>query len=593
MKKLDKLLECKIAKIVIIAIIIFVEYFLLQYSCIPSVSRFFRQRIWILFNVLVLLMLNIFLCCIIRSWKVTVTVSVVVSFLFSLVNHFVVQYHESPILYSEFANLKTALNVASGYTYGVDAAVVRLLLAFIVSLFLLFLVWKMKEKFTLTKWVTHLGILVGCIAFVSILLYGNHPIKERYTTFWTWVEPVEKYGYIAYFMENIDCTIHRFKTPEGYSDGKIKDIVGDSTSDIVKEERQYPNVIFILNETFFDLNVYTDIETSEDPFKSFYGIEDAVYGYAVVPTVAHGTNNSEYELLTSNSMYLLFNEAPFNYLDMSTTKGNVPQYFNSLGYQTWAMHCCPASNYSRNTGYKELGFQQLILGEENFENQSYNGNRRWLDADNYKDMIRVLEENSDKPSFVYLLTYQNHGGYEQNESYFDTIQVDSEHGEYTEHIEEFLSSVSISSQAIKELTDYFKNVDQPTIICMVGDHAPSFTKDLEQKAGMTTQEQEIAKRSVPYMIWANYKLDTAKVDFYEYVNLTDLSAVVLAMADFPLTVYQKEILELREEIPVRTANGILMSKEGIIEEFSENSMYYEMVNEYYFLEFCNLTGKNY
>ncbi len=580
-------------KIVLIGTIVMLEYFCLQFSCIPSTSRFIQQGSWLLFDFFVLLLANVFLCIILNNWKLVLGMSTVCTVVYSIINHYVVIYHESPIVYSELANFKTALNVASGYDFAVDAVVLRIMVVFAFQMFLLYFFFKQKQQKSIKRWLARVVFFsFGCI-MVAVLLFGNNPIKERYTTFWTWEEPVQKYGYVAYAIENIDCSMNQIKIPEGYSQEYLNAIAIKKSDQATLSKASKPNVIFILNETFFDLNVYTEVKTNVDPFKEFYCIEDATFGYAVVPTVAHGTNNSEYELLTSNSMYLLHNEAPFNYLDMSKTKGNIAQYFNSLGYNTYAMHCCPASNYSRNTGYSELGFQNLILGEENFNHVNYNGNRKWLDADNYKDVIDTLSQNKEKPAFIYLLTYQNHGGYTQNEKHHDSVDIQTTHGNLNEEMEEYLSSVSLSSKAIAELVEYFRDIEEPTIICMVGDHAPSFLKDLEPKPEMTLLEQEIAKRTVPYMIWANYDLKSTDVGDIDYVNLTDLSSVVLAKGGFPLTAYQKSILNLRNYVPVRTGNGVLMCSNGTIDNYAESSQYYELINQYLYLEYSNLTGKEY
>ena len=128
---------------------------------------------------------------------------------------------------------------------------------------------------------------------------------------------------------------------------------------------------------------------------------------------------------------------------------------------------------------------------------------------------------------------------------------------------------------------------------MVGDHAPSFLKDIQPKDGLTELQQEISKRSVPYMIWANFELNESTIEYYDYVNLTDLSSVVLKICNLPNTVYQKEILSLREKVPVKTANGLLMLGDGNIEELTVDSEYYDLINDYYCLEYSNITGENY
>jgi len=66
-----------------------------------------------------------------------------------------------------------------------------------------------------------------------------------------------------------------------------------------------PDIFLILNETFYDILLVSEIQTDKEYMGNFYDKNNAIYGHAVVPNFGRGTNKSEYELLTSNSNYLL------------------------------------------------------------------------------------------------------------------------------------------------------------------------------------------------------------------------------------------------------------------------------------------------
>ena len=59
-------------------------------------------------------------------------------------------------------------------------------------------------------------------------------------------------------------------------------------------------------------------------------------------------------------------------------------------------------------------------------------------------MLSKYEDNQDGPRFMYLLTYQNHGGYEQNDNEYDTVYIQKELGDLTDDVNEYLSSVEKS-----------------------------------------------------------------------------------------------------------------------------------------------------
>ena len=302
----------------------------------------------------------------------------------------------------------------------------------------------------------------------------------------------------------------------------------------------------------------------------FYGIENAVYGHSVVSSIGGGTNNSEFELLTGNSMALLRNYAPFNYCDFDKNKDNYVSYLKKLGYSSAAFHCSTPSNYKRDKVYPQLGFDKIAMGRENFNHHEFKyGNRSVTDADNYHDMIDWYNQMGEGPRFMYLLTYQNHGSYQTNEEEDDVVHVSRDFGKLTSEVNEFMSTIYYSAKAFRELTEYYADVDRPVIICMVGDHAPSFIGKIKND-DLTEEEASILSKAVPYVIWSNYKIDTACIAYKDYATEYELTAMLLKMAGMPMTPYQKQILDLHEEVPVVTSDGMCMDREGRIVSSTES-----------------------
>lgn len=102
--------------------------------------------------------------------------------------------------------------------------------------------------------------------------------------------------------------------PEGYSLEKVENINIEENEQ--QRVNQTPDVILILNETFYDLKMITDIETDHEYMSGIKSLDNSVHGYAVVPLPGGGTNCSEYEFLTSNSLQLMPGVTPFNVLDL-------------------------------------------------------------------------------------------------------------------------------------------------------------------------------------------------------------------------------------------------------------------------------------
>lgn len=588
-----------ILKLLLICSIVFIQYFQVHFSALPSVG-YFRQQdlIMIPLNFAIVLLPNLLLVILLQRWTLSLSVSSVFLTIWSIADYFVTKFHGSPLLPSELANMKTAMNVASGYHYSIDIDVIHILSLFLLELLVLYLLHALQLHepfFRFKKLIFRILLFAVDGALIFLALFGPTPLKPRNSMGWTWRESVIQYGYFPCFIENIEHVLNPFVVPENYSPEQIDTeqlVAATDNTNAITDPDEMPNIILILNETFSDLDVFSDVQADTDYFKDFYSIENAVFGHAITPSIGGGTNNSEYELLTSNSLFLLNNDAPFNYINFDKTKSNVVQYLKGLGYESFVMHCENKRNYSRNIAYPALGFDHLILGNESFQYYHKYGKRRWLDSDNYLDLIDQYESAGDQPRFMYLLTYQNHGGYEQNKKKWDTVHTGSDFGDRTDDVNEYLTSVSMSVQAFKELTDYFSEVDRPTIICMVGDHMPDFIGSLTPNREFTWEERQIAMRTVPYVIWSNYGAEFP--EYTEYTTMTDLIPMVIKTANLPLTPFYQSMVDLHNLIPVHTSTGVVMDQLGRIAYYNPEYPYFDSLTRYYYLEYNSLkAGKEY
>lgn len=534
-----------------------------------------RPLIFNVANVSVACMLNLLVLFITANWVPTLLISNIVVTIWSFADYYVWLYHGSPLFLGELLNAGTVIGVLNGYTFHLSGPEKYIfaftLLEFVFALVLYFL--KADRKRIRRKVTLFCG--VGVSVALYLLLFSSLAVKPKNTGGFSWGEPIKKYGFLACFMEDCDNLFHPYRMPEGYDAEKIVITENDNN------ESLFPDIILILNETFYDLQYYADISIDSDYMAPFYHIENAEYGYVAAKG---GTNNSEYELLTSNSLDLLKSPAPFNYSDMSKVN-TVVSYLKTFGYETWAMHCGWKGSYSRNRAYPAMGFDHIMFGES-FSAGAY-GKRPWLDKDNYNDLFREYENGSESPRFMYLLTYQNHGGYDQNDSEFDKVHLlDDCYGELAQEIDEFLTSASMSAQAMPELIKFFSEVSRPVIICMVGDHPPYFINQLKPKSYSTEDEKALAQQMVPYMIWANYDAKDNNSD--GYASLISLIPIIIEKADLPLTPYYRTILELRKEIPVLAQGGLCMNKSGNVVQYSENRFLYDKILNYQYLEYNGL-----
>lgn len=187
---------------------------------------------------------------------------------------------------------------------------------------------------------------------------------------------------------------------------------------------------------------------------------------------------------------------------------------------------------------------------------------------------------------------QNHGGYSVAYRNFDQQIKITNMSTFYPQAERYLSLVKESDSAFQELVEYFSNVDEPTIICMFGDHFPSIEDEFyEELLGTSldelTTEQEQLRYATPFVIWANYDIPEAEVD---NISANYLSTLLMQTAGLPMTQYNKYLAVLYQSLPVINTIGYIDS-EGSYYERGSSTPYDHILNEYNCIEYNALLDK--
>lgn len=505
------------------------------------------------------------------------------SFIISIVNYYMVKLSGRPLSIMELKNAKTAMNVIQAYKLELDCFSVIIIASFIICLLLCFVIKKLeiiREETVKKRLIKSFVICLAGILFFHMGYFAENSIKPQKTVGWSWVEAYHKYGYMACSIEMIYQTRNIVNIPEGYTLEKVSEVNIPRSDD----KNEMPDIILILNESFYDLSIITDLETDVQVLENINTLENCLKGYTVVPSAGGGTNSSEYELLTSNSLQLMKGITPFNVLDMSESN-SIVSHLNTLGYDTTGAHSEPALNYSRGRAYSDMGFDYVYFDDDFSEKEYYEN--RWFETDEslYKNLISWYEQDLGyTPKFMYLLTIQNHGGWDLNEKDKDQVHALKDYGEYDEEIDEYLTCLYQSDLAFKNLTDYFKKVERPVIVCMVGDHSPTFAEKIVDEK-YTSSEKRRLLRSTPFVIWANYDIGDA---YLGDISLNYLVPKVLDIAGVKISPYYAYQIDLMKKIPILASYDKYFDIEGNEYSYDDNNMYTELVNGYFYLEYNNL-----
>lgn len=506
-------------------------------------------------------------------------------FVFSVVNCYVYTLHGAPIRLSEIATVGTAADVLGGYRLSFPDTLWTELALAAAGIFL-FLVPLRKTAVSaprpLTVRLCSLVLLAVCCA-IAVPPFAGNDRSRRPDLGYSWKVSVTVSGYPACLVEDTVQFFSSTVAPDGYSPEAAEAAAGKFPASAGSSA--LPDVILILNETFYDPSVFSslNLETDVPYLDAFNGIRGA-RGYAVVPTT--GTNSSEYELLTWNAKSLVNASAPFNFLPF-TEANSVVRYLSSLGYESWALHGLGGANYSRYKVYPELGFDHVLF-ESDFESSERYGKRYRTDADDYRQLIRCYESGGDTPRFLYLLTYQNHGGWEQNDESFDTVHATVCEGQDPGVMNEYLTGIRMSSDAVAELTEYFSGVDRPVLLIMVGDHPPVFLMNRADSEVTYSSDSSVIsylhRCATPYLVWSNQTEFRAD---YEWITLTDLVPWAFRSAGMPLSGYARSLLALQAEYPLHVS-GYAVDPSGCLTRFSSAADAPEAYRDALYLGYNNL-----
>ena len=585
----------------------FISRYQLELS--DGVTESFLALQWPLYaplNALTAFCLTLILFAMLGRWWLSTALSGAVFTIIALINYYTRDLHGSALMPQDILNLGTAAEVMGSYTLKITHDVIKIALLFLPILAIAFVQRRLcKGAPKRASWPAR-GVRVAgsslCVFLVMFFGYfGPVTIKPKTTYGWAWQNTYYTYGYLAGTIEATSLMADPIIEPEGYSDAaaveafaKADGYTGPATAETAQD---YPDVVLILSESFYDFDLVTDLQADTDIMPVTKNLPNSVYGHTISPHVGGGTNLTEYEMLTSNSLILMPSITPFNWLNLYNAN-SVVSYLKGLGYSTMAAHPYTNSNYQRDSAWLALGFDETHF-QDDFPTQDRYGDRPYqTDSATYKDWEKLYEAMpEDKPRFSFLVSIQSHGDYDMNDASLDVVHAATDYGEYDELMDEYLSCIKMTDAAVQELCDYFtaqyEKTGRKVIVAMAGDHAPSFVTHVADPSFAAGNDLELLQRSTPFFIWANYPLEhtDAAISTTDPLNRMDmvmLTPTLLQQAGLPLSDYYKYLLEMKQNTPVVTAANDYMKADGTTAKYGVDPALDAWVKGYLNLEYNNI-----
>lgn len=284
-------------------------------------------------------------------------------------------------------------------------------------------------------------------------------------------------------------------------------------------EREYPNIIFLQLESFFDVKYIENFSYTEDPVPFFtYLRENYPSGFLEVPSVGAGTANTEFECITGMNLDLFGpGEYPYKTILKDRTCESMAYILKGLGYSASAMHNNDGTFYNRHQVFSNLGFDRYV-SVEYMEKAEVNELNWARDKVLTSQIMKVLSGTKER-DYIYAISVQGHGAYPQEpllqEKKLD-IELPEELAEYYYQYLYYVHQLREMDNFLKELVLNLSACRERVVLVMYGDHLPSLGLSEELLSNGNVFQTE-------YVIWSNYGLMTEDRDLQSY----QLSARVL------------------------------------------------------------------
>ncbi len=580
-------------------------------ECLNNIFIYNMTYLGFLGNYILVLVFYFVFFAITGSFKFSYIFSTTVLYGFALAHSYIMDFRGTPFLPMDFLSISTAVGVANTYNY---APTYKVLTASLIFIFIIIISAKTKTpKYNLLTKIISRTFMGTFSAVLLLLFYGTNVFANMGVKpdFWNQTRGYRNYGFVLNFVLNTKYLY--MSEPSDYNPDEIKgyvDNVVENEKPEIDDSYEKPNIICIMNESLSDLQVLGDFTTNEDYMPFLHSLsENTIKGNLYVPVIGAGTSNTEFEFLTGHTTAFLPSGSNAYMLYVKNPLASLVSTLEVQGYSSFALHPYYSFGWKRNEVYNNLGFNRFVSLEDIMDislmdqykdngndpdylqsliDQYYPGSNMLIrqyvsDSYNYKLLIEDYE-NRDKsqPYFAFNVTMQNHSGYTTSAGNFDECIYTTSTTKAYNKTNKYLSLVKASDDAFRELIEYFENVDEPTVICMFGDHQPSIeTEFVTEIMGVSnlsdlTPEQEQARHCTPFYIWANYDIEEKYID---KLSSNYLSSLVLQTAGVKMTEYNKYLLKLSETLPVIDTVGYI-DNAGNYYKWSDASPYTELLDDY-------------
>lgn len=548
-----------------------------------------------------------------RHWPAVLTLGII-AYGVGTVTYFKLEMRGEPLLPWDFQQLGDFMGVADNVKLSVQPHMIVVAIIFLLCLGLSIMMPSLYRGMKRRGLIVRLILtIVGAVMSLGIF-FGIYMSKEVCASFhiyedmWMQDRYYRNYSIVTGFLTNL--RVMQFEAPENYSQEAVYERLDQVEKDLSdeplyedsyaaeheKDAVQTPNIIYVMNESFWDVSRLEGIAFDRDLTPNLKRLaQQGASGYVYSPSFGGGTCDVEFEVLTGFSLeHLPAGSKPYQQYVTDATP-SLAQFLKGQGYSTVAIHGYYERMWSRNTAYPRLGLDDFI----SIEDMSDPDKRRGFvsDMEMTQQIIEQYESRKENgPVFIHAVTMQNHTTYDESKYPQDELVNVLEHPGLSEKtlspLRDFATGVYEADAALGALTDYFSQVEEPTIIVFWGDHFNPFGDGYEiyEKTGYIEKgdTSSPALHQTDLLIWSNYSdthTDLGTIAAYE------VSPVMAELYGLERPIYFDYLLQQMSVYRART-RGVTVEANGSFSETmtEEQQQWY---NDHWLLQYDQMFGKNF
>ena len=391
-------------------------------------------------------------------------------------------------------------------------------------------------------------------------------------------------GFVGAFTVNLMSL--RVNPPSGYSEQTVTAYLDGYDPVPAQADAERFDVVVVLSESFFDPRILSGVTFSKNPLEQYDRVlasPRCMSGQVCTTAFGGGTIRPEFSVLTGLTVdYVPSVPTPYRYVDkpFSTYVSN----YRDAGYYTAAIHPYNKSFYSRDHAFAHLGFDDFFGQDEVADMVTAHYKRGYVTDGTVAEAIEKCVDGSDRPTFLYAATMQNHQPFAGIDPELMQVEVTAPalSSPALTALTTYAQGLCDADRMLGELADWIDARERPTVLLFFGDHLPTLGSNalayresglFDEGDGADTQEL-LKKYTTPFLIYSNRDLPLGLLSQQRGEILSDynlLNSVALSTG-FARTEYMRFLEDFRRLTPYYNV-AVGMERTDEIASFADGMKY--------------------